>query len=192
MFMSCFQKKKRDAYEIVEKKQLCSRDDDEDEDTSAQERKPRPHNSFSQSRDSHLISAATLQHIDTTFKSAVARREIILEADKLFCAEIFRFLAAMIDWQSILDPTQLKMSAYKIISTFVEVGSRYETHLSPRTRQELIDTKTHKKRVLPALFDAAKVEIIRDILQNPTLKALLNNSNAGSGVYSKSSRQSIF
>ncbi|KAH9249814.1 hypothetical protein BASA81_012409 [Batrachochytrium salamandrivorans] len=148
------------------------------------------------STDSNFIAPSVLHDLHAKFKNAPTRRELINEAEKMYCAENFRFIAAVLDWEATPGDGPLKaMAAYKIIATFIENGSRYEINLSPKTRDLLLVYKLKKKRTDRSLFETAKLEIVRDILQNPSMKSLLFNIGSGSGsslgVKLKPSRQSL-
>lgn len=150
------------------------------------------------STDSNFIAPSVLNDLHVKFKSALIRRELIGEAEKMYCAENFRFVAAVLDWEAAPGEGALKaMAAYKIIATFVEAGSRYEVNLTPRTRDVLLVHKQTKKRTSRTLFETAKLEIVRDILQNPSMKALLMAAGGGTkegsslGLKLKPSRQSL-
>jgi hypothetical protein len=65
------------------------------------------------------------------------------------------------------------VKAYKIISMFVEVGSRFENNMRSSTRDQLIQFKESGRQAHKLLFELVKLEIMADILQNPDLRRFL-------------------
>lgn len=101
-------------------------------------------------------------------------------ADLQYCGEMFRFLSAVQDWERVAPHSPLStMTAYKIVATFVEVGSRYECHLSPEIRLQLVHRKLARERVGPDFFRLAQNEVSTDVLLNPFLKSLVSSPGLG-------------
>jgi hypothetical protein len=72
------------------------------------------------------------------------------------------------------------MTAYKIIATFVETGSRLENNMKSSTRDVLLKVKESGKKASNLVFERVKLEIMADILQNPDLRRFLELSRRGS------------
>lgn len=123
-----------------------------------------------------LVAPEMVEQINQKMRRVSLRRDIITNSEKMFCGEIFRLLAAIVDWEQITNSSQQTIVAYKLISMFVEVGSIFENNIAPKTRNELLGFKLSGKRAKKTLFEAAKMEIMRDVLQNPSLRALLGLS----------------
>lgn len=49
------------------------------------------------------ISPEALFKVQQCIKPLSVRRELIARAETMFCGEIFRFLAAIVDWEEISD-----------------------------------------------------------------------------------------
>lgn len=128
------------------------------------------------------ISSEALQQVVQTFQSSSTRAAMIAQAERLFFAESFRFLAAILDWEALPNDKGTRrtktLKAYKILATFVESGSMFENNMSAKTKETLLQTKAENAAVEGNFFAKAKLEVIWDILHNPVSKAVLFQSPA--------------
>jgi hypothetical protein len=103
-------------------------------------------------------------------------QKLYKEAEKCFAGEMFRFYAAILDWEKEAkkgDSKRSQLQASKIVSTFVECGSRYENGcLSSSTRQQLLCRKG-LENAKQDFFAAAKYEVAKDIMMNSPLKNMV-------------------
>jgi hypothetical protein len=61
-----------------------------------------------------------------------------------------------------------------MISDFVEMGSRFENNVQPNTKEELLRCKDQNRIPRRHFFEAVKLELVNDVLTNPTLRRILN------------------
>lgn len=106
------------------------------------------------------------ERLQIAFRSNKEKQVLIREAEQRHSGEELRFYFAILEFERIDARAKKKkrLTANKIIATFVQSGAMYETGcLSSNTRQALLNStnKAHSR-----LFETAKYELLKDIYLN--------------------------
>jgi hypothetical protein len=111
-----------------------------------------------------------MEKLNFVLSSKVGRKNVFREASIQHAEEGFRFLAAILDWEDILDDKEKSKVAADIVSQYVMPGSLYENGcLSSLTREELLSEETVGfDRFVPARF-----EVANDVWMNLYLKLFI-------------------
>ncbi|KAH9260129.1 hypothetical protein BASA81_001904 [Batrachochytrium salamandrivorans] len=112
-------------------------------------------------------------------------RIILAKARETYCAEVFEFLAAILEMEYLPVSAQKQAMARNIVDQFVRTGSSHENHLSSQTKTELLEYVARSELSeddLDSMFLIAKLEVIEDIKLNPLLRQVAMSCLGGEPI----------